>query len=74
MGCCFLTYLAVGTSDQLMRDKMTYATLLICEALKHGGQGWLEYDKLFRQQAALNSGLPWNIIHPGLQASTILGH
>ena len=71
--CCFLTYLAVGTSDQSTRDKLTYATLLIREALKHGGQGWLEYDRLFRQQAALNPGLPWNIIHPGLQASTILG-
>ena len=50
---CFLTFLAVGTSDQ---SKLTYTTLLIREAMKHRGQGWLEYDRLFWQQAALNPG------------------
>lgn len=72
--CCFLTFLAVGTSDPVIQDRLTYAILVIREALKHRGQGWLEYDRLFRQQAALNPGLPWNIIHPGLLTSTILGH
>ena len=27
--CCFLTYLAVGTSDPVTRDKLAYAVLLI---------------------------------------------
>ncbi len=71
--CCFLTYLAVGTSDPVVRDRLTYAVLLIREAMRHGGQGWLDYDRLFRQQAALNPNLPWNVVHPGLQATTILG-
>ena len=29
------------------------------------------YDRLFRQQAAIDPSLPWNTIHPGLQATTI---
>ena len=71
--CCFLTYLAVQTSDPVTRDRATYATLVVREAMRHGGQGWLEYDRLFRQQAALNPGLAWNVIHPELQATTIFG-
>ena len=70
---CFLTYLAVSTSDLTTRDRLTYAVLLIREAMHHGGHGWMEYDRLFRQQAVINLGLRWNVIHPGLQATTILG-
>ena len=69
---CFLTYLAIGTSDPITQERLAYAVLIIREAMRHGGQGWLEYDRLFRQQAALNPTLPWNVIHPGLQALTIL--
>ena len=71
--CCFLTYLAVGTTDPVTCNQLTYTTLLVREAMRHGGQGWLEYDRLFRQQAALDPSLSWNIIHPGLQATIILG-
>ena len=71
--CCFLIYIAVGTADPVARQRLTYAVLLIREALRHGVQGWLEYDCLFRQQAAIDPTLPWNLIHPGLQATTMLG-
>ena len=71
--CAFLTYLAVRTTDPLTRDQLTYARLLIRESLRHGGQGWLEYDRLFRQQVAIDQSLRWNTIHSGLQATTILG-
>ena len=71
--CAFLTYLAVRTTDPITRNQLTYARLVVRESLRHGGQGWLEYDRLFRQQAALDSSLQWNTIHPGLQATTILG-
>ena len=70
---CFLTFLAVSTTDAVTRDRLAYAILIVREAMRHGGQGWLEYDRLFHQQACLNLGLPWNVIHPGLQATTILG-
>ena len=70
--CCFLTYLAIGTADVVTRERLAYAVLLVRESLRHGGGGWLEYDRLFRQQAALDPNLQWNVIHPGLQATTIL--
>ena len=70
--CCFLTYLAVQTSDQATRERATYGLLVVREAMRHGGRGWIDYDRLFRQQAELNSSLQWNVIHPKLQATTVL--
>ena len=69
---CFLTFLAVGTSDAVTRERLAHAVLIIQESLRHGGMGWLEYDRLFHQQAAHNISLPWNCMDPGLQASTTL--
>lgn len=71
--CCFLTFLAASTSDQVIRDRITYAILVVREAMRHGGSGWIDYDRLFRQQASINPSLRWNVIHPELQATTILG-
>ena len=42
----FLTFLAVGTSDPVTRDRLAYAILIVKEATRHGGSGWLEYDRL----------------------------
>ena len=70
--CCFLTFLAVGTSDVATRDRLTYAVLLLREAMHHRGYGWMDYDYLFRQQAAIDPTLAWNMIHLGLQVITIL--
>ena len=69
---CFLTYLAVRCSDQVTRDGLIYARLVVQEALRHGGRGWLDYDRLFRHQAALNPSLPWNTLHASLMATTIM--
>ncbi len=71
---CFSTYVAVRTSDPLTRNMLTYSRLLIREALRHGlGGGWMEYDRIFRCQLAINPALSWNTLEPGLQAATILG-
>lgn len=70
--CCFLTYLAVGTSDVVTRERLAYAILVVREALRHGGMGWIEYDRSFRQQAALDSSIRWNVLNPGLLASTVM--
>ena len=70
---CFLTYVSVLSSDPVVRDRLTYARLIIREALRHGGRGWLDYDRLFRQQAALDSSIAWNAINTSLLASTVLG-
>ena len=70
---CFLGYMAMRTSDPTTRDQLAYARLLIKEAQRHGGFGWLDYDRAFRQQAAVDPSICWNTLNPGLQASTIIG-
>lgn len=70
---CFLAYVAIRSSDPETRDMLAYGRLLIRESQRHGGSGWLAYDKVFRQQAALDSTLRWNSIHPGIQAATLTG-
>ena len=49
---CFLAYAAVRTSDIQTRNLLTYGRLVVCEAQRHSGPGWLKYDRLFRQHAA----------------------
>ena len=61
------------TSDQETRDMLSYARLVIREAQCHGGAGWLEYDKWFRQQqAALAKPHPWNELNASLHATTVM--
>ena len=62
------------TTDPSTRDQLAYARLIIKEAQRHGGMGWLDYDRAFRQQAANDPSMRWNTLSPGLQASTIFGH
>ena len=49
---CFLAYVALQTDDHQVRDRLAYARLIIREAQRHRGVGWLDYDKVFWQQAA----------------------
>ena len=70
---CFLAYIAMRTTDPTTRDQLAYARLIIREALRHGGAGWLDYDRAFRQQAAVDPSLRWNTLLPGLLASMMLG-
>lgn len=70
---CYLAYVAVRTNDEPTRDLITYCRLIIREALRHGGQGWQEYDRSFRAQAAIDTTLRWNGLLPDLQATTMLG-
>ncbi len=70
---CFAAYVAVRSDDPLTRDLLAYYRLMIREALRHGGNGWQEYDRSFRRQPAINGTLRWNVLSPGLQASTLVG-
>lgn len=70
---CFLAFMGTSTSDPMTRKQAAYAGLILMEAQRHGGRGWLDYDKAFRTQAAGDPSLPWNVINQGIQASTILG-
>ncbi len=69
---CFLGYMAIRAADPTTRDQLAYARLLIKEAQRHGGLGWLDYDRAFRQQVAIDPSLRWNTLSPGLHASTML--
>lgn len=51
---CFLLYTAVQTTDLNTWGNISYARLLIQEALRHGGTGWLDYDRVFHKQAPVN--------------------
>ena len=66
---CFTAYVAVRTSDPLARNMLAYSRLIIREALRHGGSGWMEYDRVFRRQLAINPAMSWNTLEPGLQAA-----
>ena len=68
---CFMGYMAIRSSDPMTRNQLAYARLLIKEAQRHGGLGWLHYDRAFRQQAAADPSLAWNTLSPGLQVSTM---
>ena len=51
-------------TDPTTCDQLAYSRLIIREALRHGGVGWLNYDRAFRQQAAVDhlcGGTHWNI-------------
>jgi hypothetical protein len=72
MGSCFLAYVAALTPDPRTRDLLTYGRLIVREAQRHSGPGWSEYDRIFRQHAALNAPTQWNEINSSLHASTVL--
>ena len=65
---CFLAYTALQCPDKESKDRLMYACLIIGEAQRHGEQGWLAYDRIFLQQAALDPSLQW---HLAIQASTL---
>lgn len=71
---CFLAYAAVRTPDQKTRELLTYGRLVIRESQRHSGPGWLQYDKIFRQHAALSPSTAWNELSPSLHASTVLSY
>ena len=43
---CFLAYTAVRTTDLTTRDMLAYCRLVVREGLRHGGQGWQDYDRV----------------------------
>ena len=71
---CFLAYTAIRSPDPATREMLAYARLVIRESQRHGGRGWLEYNRVFRQQAALDHTMRWNtLLHPGIQVGTVVG-
>ena len=71
---CFGTYIAIITSKEpeRMRQLLAYQTLIVREARRCGGKGWLAYDAYFRQQAVGDDKLDWSCINQSLYAVTFI--
>ena len=53
-----MTYVAIRNQDMTKCAHLAYGHLLLQEALKHGGTGYMDNDRLFRKQVAINPTLP----------------
>ena len=70
---CFLYFIAASSDDIYIQQLSAYGQIVIHLAQKHGGSGWLAYDRLFRQQKAAGSTVPWSDLNSSLMAATVLG-
>ena len=71
---CFGTYMAVLTSKfpQHMKELLAYQTLIVREARRCGGKGWLAYDSYFRQQVVGDESADWSRLNQSLYAVTFM--
>ena len=72
---CFGVYIAVVTSKfpERTHKLLAYQTLIVREARRCGGKGWLSYDSYFRQQMAGEwRGDEWGRLNPYLFSSTFM--
>ena len=70
---CFLAFMASRVDNQETRDLAAYGLIVLQLSRKHAGEGWLAYDRQFRQHQAAGANLPWADISPSLMAATVLG-
>ena len=66
------TYVAIvaEVDPGRVRDMLAYMHLVVCEAHKHGGQGWLTYDSVL-QRSHQGVSTTWDIIDPSLHTAYI---
>ena len=72
---CFAAYVAIISKDHPERicSLMAYnMCLIICEARKNRGEGWLSYDAIFRQHAANDPSMEWSQLDSGHHSVTFL--
>ena len=71
---CFGTYVAIVTSKkpEKMRQLLAYQTLIVREARRCGGKGWLAYDSYFRQQAVGDDKADRSRLNQSLYAVTFI--
>ena len=55
-----------------MRQLLAYQTLIVWEARRCGGKGWLAYDSYFRQQAVGDDKADWSRLNQSLYAVTFI--
>lgn len=71
---CFGAYAAVLTAKypEISRQLWAYQTMIVREACRCGGNGWLAYDTYFRQQVAGDASADWSRLNTSLYAVTFL--
>ena len=67
----FVTYTAVvaAAHPDRVKDLLAYLRLIMREAWRTQGKGWLSYDCIFRQNAASNPALRWANLDTSLHSS-----
>lgn len=70
---CFGMYAAVlySSSPERLQQLYAYQTMIVREAHRCGGKGWLAYDQMFCQQAAVRA-TDWSKLNNSLYATTFL--
>ena len=63
----FVTYVAIVSKahPERVADMLAYMRLIVREASKFGGNGWLTYDSVFRRNPT-GSSSPWNSLDASL--------
>ena len=71
---CFGMYAAVVTSrhPEKTQQLFAYQTMIVREARRCGGKGWLAYDSMFRQQASLAPACDWSKLNNSLYSVTFM--
>ena len=71
---CFATYVAIvsQTHPERTMEMLAYMRLMIREAHKHGGNGWLTYDAVFRRNKQ-GKDRAWDVLDPSLHMAYIAG-
>ena len=61
---CFSVYIAVVSSKQPHRvpDLLGYQMLILESHMEYAGEGWIGYDRRFRQRAASDTNVVWSQI------------
>ncbi len=73
---CFTTYAAVVTAryPEKTRELLAYQAMIISEARRCGGRGWLLYDAAFRQQIRSFETVDFSRINQSLYSTTFLAY
>ena len=71
---CFGVYAAVvsSKSPEKVQQLLAYQTMIVREARRCGGRGWLAYDTMFRQQVAVKPESDWSKLNNSLYSVTFM--
>lgn len=71
----FATYIAVTAEahPDRVKDMLAYLRIIVKEAARSNNKGWLNYDRIFRQNAVSDPTLSWARLDSSLHSSYCIG-